>query len=147
MPAPWLVGNPAGKPVFRLRCKAVHILRADLESARTAWLDEARNPAERTEREKSSFVLRAQKTGCGNRNASSQPLIPQHLTEGTSPPIGLVSALVDLDSEAARVRQISRGQSARQSNTRFGYRPHHRMRRMLVPDSQEQAVMFPMKST
>ena len=61
VPAPWLVGKPAGKPVFRLRCKAVHILRADLDAARTAWLDEARNPAERTEREKSSFVLRAQK--------------------------------------------------------------------------------------
>ncbi|HYE61484.1 MAG TPA: hypothetical protein VD997_05780 [Phycisphaerales bacterium] len=58
--APWLANKPTGEPVCPLpQDKAAAVLRADLETARAIWLQEAATPGERDRRERSDFLCYA----------------------------------------------------------------------------------------
>jgi integrase len=53
----WLKGKTPGEAVCPLPDgKAGLLLQADMDTARAAWIDEARTPAERAEREKSDYL-------------------------------------------------------------------------------------------
>jgi integrase len=54
--APWLESRSPGQPVFNMPDKPVVLIKADLAAARQAWLNEARRPEDRKEREGSDFL-------------------------------------------------------------------------------------------
>ena len=54
---PWLAGKPATTPLGLLpNKKAASVLRADLDAARSVWIEEASDADERAERERSDFL-------------------------------------------------------------------------------------------
>ena len=60
----WLADKAPGERVFCLPDKPGKMLRRDLEAARQAWLDEARTSQQREERERSSFLVYRDDSGC-----------------------------------------------------------------------------------
>lgn len=61
---PWLVSKTPGERVCPLPDgKAGLLLQADMDTARVAWIDEARTPAERSERETSDYLRHTDAAG------------------------------------------------------------------------------------
>ncbi len=61
---PWLASKAPGEPVCPLPDrKAALLVRADMDAARTAWIDESRTPAERAERAGSDYLRHTDSAG------------------------------------------------------------------------------------
>ena len=61
---PWLAHKPAGEPVCPMPLdRAAAVLRADLATARAAWVAEARTPEERNDRERSDTLRHTDSAG------------------------------------------------------------------------------------
>ena len=53
---PWLAGKNARRPVFNMPDKPIRLMRADLDAARQAWIEEAQAEKERGKRQQSHFL-------------------------------------------------------------------------------------------
>jgi integrase len=53
---PWLSERQPGQPVFAMPDKPVKLVQADLDAARTAWLEEVPEGPAREERERTTFL-------------------------------------------------------------------------------------------
>jgi len=56
-------GKPAGEPILQIPDKPAKMFRADLESAREAWIEDAETPSEKKRRAKSMFLRYADDAG------------------------------------------------------------------------------------